>query len=391
MSSTIQTGPGTLGPVFSFRPGATREGCFRNKEVTWPETLERNPVAHTLVDLINRTYVEQHPERDKPFRNHLGGSQIGRKCDRELYYIFRWFRRPTFDGRMLRLFDRGHKEEFSFLSLLASAGIEVLPYSERLMYHPESDSYVTIPARFSNQPPTDPETETLCLDVTGDTYHHTRAKNLRGVEVKQWRISDCLGHFGGSLDGIGQATVPIEIWEFFEGRAAEYTGRLIPPGEEFLTEFKTHNTKSFVNMVNGGGVKVAKPEHYTQMQTYMRKRGLKFGLYVAVNKNDDDLHIEIVELVPEIGDKAVARAERIIQTTFVPERIGKHPSWHECKFCDFKQICHYGDDKEIDRNCRTCKHSSPVAEGRWHCGKWQMPIPVDAVLKGCDAHLLIRD
>jgi hypothetical protein len=299
------------------------------------------PVAHTLVDLMNASYRDNHRERDTPFRRHLGGSQIGKKCDRELYYIFRWFKRPTFDGRMLRLFDRGHREESNFISLLQSVGVKVQEL--------------------------DPSTG------------------------KQWRIADIFDHFGGSLDGIGQAAFPIEIWEYFEGRAAEFTGRLIPPGEDFLTEFKTHNTKSFSLLVNGGGVKVAKPEHYIQMQIYMRKRGLRFGLYLAINKNDDDLHLEIVELDPEVGDKAIARADRIINALGVPDRIGKHPSWHDCKFCDFAQICHYGDDKQVDRNCRTCRHSSPVAEGQWHCGKWQAIIPVDAILKGCESHLLIRD
>lgn len=347
-------------------------------------------MAHTLVDLIDQTYVDRHPERDRPFRNHLGGSQIGRKCDRELYYIFRWFRRPTFEGRMLRLFDRGHKEEARFIELLASVGIEVLPHSEVLMYHPESDSYTTIPARFSSQPPTEPEIEMTCLDVSDDPRHVALAK-AQGIEIRQWRIVDCLDHFGGSLDGIGQADAPIEIIQYHAGRLPEETGRFIPAGEQFLTEFKTHGNKSFQDLLNLGGVKGSKPEHYVQMQTYMRKRGLRFGLYLAVNKNDDNLHLEIVELDPEVGDNAIARADRVINALGVPDRIGKHPSWHDCKFCDFKKICHYGDDAEVDRNCRTCKHSSPVAEGRWHCGKWQALIPVDAVLKGCESHLLIRD
>jgi len=343
-------------------------------------------MTHPLISQIDLAYALAR--REDPFRAHLGGSIIGRKCERELYYSFHWFRRPTFKGRLLRLFDRGHKEEFSFLALLRGIGIEILPHSECLMYHPESDSYVTIPARFSNVPPTEPEIEMTCMDVSGDPHHVARAK-AQGVTIKQWRISAINNHFGGSLDGIGQADFAIEIWEHFEGRMAELTGRVIPPHTPFLTEFKTHNTKSFALLASG--VRVAKPEHYVQMQTYMSAKGLRFGLYFAVNKDNDELHLEVVELDPEVGQASLVRADRIINADRVPDRIGKHPSWHDCKFCEFAQICHYGDTKEIDRNCRTCTHSRPVEDGRWQCRKWNALIPVDAVLKGCDSHNLIRD
>jgi hypothetical protein len=84
-------------------------------------------------------------------RKHLGGSMIGRECNRELWYSFRWAITPKHDGRLLRLFDRGHKEEFRFVEWLRNIGVTVWEYDEN------------------------------------------------GV---QWRIIDHKGHFGGSLDGI---------------------------------------------------------------------------------------------------------------------------------------------------------------------------------------------
>lgn len=344
-------------------------------------------MKHPLVLEIDKAFIENHPERDKPFRAHLGGSLIGRKCERELYYSFRWFRRPSFAGRMLRLFDRGHKEEFRFVAYLRSIGINVREYSQSLWYHAESDDYVAIDWADEN------EMARVAVDglneVTGDEFHVKRAKE-RGLELKQWRILDVMGHFGGSLDGLADAPFPIPILAI---RNAQWydTGEVIPANEEFLTEFKTHNTKSFGHLVLNG-VKEAKPVHWHQMQTYMGKRGLRFAMYVAVNKNDDDLHIEIVKYD---GGEALSgnleKAKRVIHARQVPPRIAKNPSFFDCKYCDYVKVCHYGENTLIDRNCRTCKHSLPVDDGRWHCSKWNALIPSDALIKGCDSHSVITD
>lgn len=56
----------------------------------------------------------------------LGASQIGRPCDRELWYSFRWCGTGAkFDGRMKRLFNRGHREEAVFTEELRGIGMQV--------------------------------------------------------------------------------------------------------------------------------------------------------------------------------------------------------------------------------------------------------------------------
>jgi hypothetical protein len=64
-------------------------------------------------------------------RGHLGGSAIGRSCSRELWYSFRWAARPVFDGRMLRLFGTGHREEERLIAELRRVGLEVHDKDER--------------------------------------------------------------------------------------------------------------------------------------------------------------------------------------------------------------------------------------------------------------------
>jgi hypothetical protein len=56
----------------------------------------------------------------------LGASQIGHECERRLWYGFRWATMgETFDGRMLRLFNRGHREEPVFVEELRGIGVDV--------------------------------------------------------------------------------------------------------------------------------------------------------------------------------------------------------------------------------------------------------------------------
>lgn len=58
-------------------------------------------------------------------RYHLGGSVIGSKCMREVWLSYRWAAREEFEGRMLRLFNRGHREEEVFATLFRRVGATV--------------------------------------------------------------------------------------------------------------------------------------------------------------------------------------------------------------------------------------------------------------------------
>lgn len=75
--------------------------------------------------LVEAIYANWQKERGDDRRTHLGASQIGRECDREIWYGFRWARTATFDGRMLRLFDRGHREEKVVIVDLLQAGMKI--------------------------------------------------------------------------------------------------------------------------------------------------------------------------------------------------------------------------------------------------------------------------
>lgn len=67
-----------------------------------------------------------HESRNKEDRRaYLGWSQIGEPCERKLWFDFRWAVREQFEGRMLRLFQTGHREEARVIEELRAIGCSV--------------------------------------------------------------------------------------------------------------------------------------------------------------------------------------------------------------------------------------------------------------------------
>lgn len=274
--------------------------------------------GNELAGLIHQALADG---QDRDNRNHLGGSVIGRSCEREVWLSWRWARRPDFPGRIIRLFRRGQDEEEKVVADLRAIGLEV---------------------------------------------HDTDPKTGR-----QFRVEHMAGHFGGSLDGAVKGV----------------------PGHEatwMVLEIKTSASKPFAKLVKQG-VEKAKPEHFAQMQTYMRLTGMKMALYLAVQKDDDELYTELVPFDKGKADAMLQRAENLIKATEPPARIADSPAWYECKWCDHRDTCH-GEEAPLV-NCRTCVHATPDLSGdhhcRWVCGKHNRPLTRQDQEAGCEDHLYI--
>ena len=69
-------------------------------------------------------------KQDDGFRPHLGASLIGHECSRHLWYIFRLSKPAQFEGRVLRLFNTGHREEERVIEELRGIGCEVYDRTE---------------------------------------------------------------------------------------------------------------------------------------------------------------------------------------------------------------------------------------------------------------------
>lgn len=184
---------------------------------------------------------------------------------------------------------------------------------------------------------------------------------------RQFMYVDVDGHFGGSMDGAA-------------------CGIPEAPKTWHVLEFKTHNVKSFADLV-AKGVREAKPEHWAQVQCYMGWSGMDRALYLAVCKNTDELYSERIEADPLAFIELVEKARRIINANEPPARLSNDPAWWVCKMCDHHAACH--GESAPAATCRTCAQSTPVTGGQWHCGQWQDAIPLDAQFAGCDEHRFI--
>jgi hypothetical protein len=154
-----------------------------------------------------------------------------------------------------------------------------------------------------------------------------------------------------------------------------------------LNECKTHSDKSFVELVENG-VRLAKPQHYVQMQKYMGKLGLLYALYVGVNKNDDDYHMEIVTYDGPVDRSFSELARSIIFDQKLQPRIrNASPGFYVCKYmCDYTDVCF--STVKPDRNCRTCQHAFAMPDGTWQCAKFTMTLDKAAQLAGCQVYQL---
>lgn len=93
------------------------------------DLLELAKLSKRAINSASRDHLA-----DKEPRRHLGASVIGAECLRAIWYDWRWVNTEQFDGRMLRLFDRGHHEEVRNTKWLELAGFEVVSHQERISF-----------------------------------------------------------------------------------------------------------------------------------------------------------------------------------------------------------------------------------------------------------------
>lgn len=280
-------------------------------------------LAKRILEEIDEYCVRTY---DGGHRSHLGASLIGRECKRYLWYVFRWCLHEKTTGRQQRLFNRGHREEARFIEWLEGIGFKVW---------------------FENR---------------------DEVPNEKG-EYPQYRISDVMGHFGGSLDGI--AILPERY-----GIA-----------EPVLLEFKTNGTGAGFNKLADDGMPIAKPEHFAQTSTYGKKYNFRYCVYLNINKNDDSLHIEVVKLNHNLGEQMIMKAEQIIMSQTAPARLSDNPTFHKCGYCHMKEVCHKGAVVEV--NCRSCAFARPVENAEWFCEVHNGNIPKDFIAKACPSYKAI--
>jgi hypothetical protein len=277
------------------------------------------------IDAIYRVY-EQRESENASERGYLGISVLGEECERKLFYGFRWVSEPEqFEGRMLRLFETGHREEERVIRDLQAAGIDI--------------------------------------------------REIDPATGEQWAVQAAGGHVRGHMDGV------------------VFAGVIEAPKARHVFECKTHNDKSFKELITKG-VQIAKPMHYAQMQGYMHLKGIDRALYIAVEKSTDQIHIERIHYDPIYAGQLMAKGERIVTANRPPAKLHEDPNSRAafaCGWCPKYGACHGGEWPRV--NCRTCLHSAPLLDGdaRWVCNRHGNELSRDEQKAGCPNHLFIPD
>jgi hypothetical protein len=184
------------------------------------------------------------------------------------------------------------------------------------------------------------------------------------IDGSQQRCVAANGHFGGSCDG--NATLPQDL----------------NINEPLLIEFKTKKTGSEFNELKKKGVRFCNWQHYVQMCIYGKMFNLKYAIYFVTNKNDDEMHIEIIPLDWNLAEQKIELADKLVYSKQAPQRIAGSPAFSACKMCDFKPIC--WDNVPPQKNCRSCWKASPIDNGQWFCEQYNSLIPKTEISKGCD-------
>ncbi len=196
---------------------------------------------------------------------------------------------------------------------------------------------------------------------------------------QQFEFLDLGGHLSGHMD-------------------AALKGVPEAPKTWHVGEFKTHGEKSFKGLVKEG-VRASKPQHWVQMQVYMGQTGMKRALYLAVNKNTDELYAERIKFDSTAYQNLMRRARRIIESSGEVDRIAKRADDWRCRFCDAKALC-WGGEVAVPipkQTCKSCCHSTPVTDREvespedalWRCEKYDTVLSSTDDGEGCPTHLLL--
>lgn len=259
-------------------------------------------------------------------RDYLGMSAIGNECDRNLWYDLRWVMKVKHNAETLKRFADGHHGE----------------------------------------------------DLQADRLRMVDGITLLTVDPdngRQFGFSDCDEHFKGHMDGaiLGLLQAP-KSWHVWEHKQV---------GDKKQAEL----IKLKERLGEKNALKAWNPVYYAQGLLYMHYSGMTRH-YLTCSTPGGRSTVSI-RTDPDIAEalRLIARADRIIKAPVPPGRISEDPAWFKCRWCNFHSLCH--GDTPADRSCRTCLHSSPVADGKWWCSRHECELSRAEQEQGCPDHRFI--
>lgn len=252
-----------------------------SKSSVAPPTL-----SDSINDLIDTAILDRRAKQ--PPRKYLGASMLGDPCLRKLCYSYAHTPKDReFTAQVLRIFDVGHGTE----DFLAGERESTAVFKEAA-------------ARWLH-----------------DAGFDLRAKNADG---EQFGWEGLGGRIQGHVDGIIVSGPPLMS--------------MVYPA---VWECKALNMKNW-NKIKKHGLRVGSEEYFGQTQLNMAYLDISYTLFTALQKNDEQLHHELVILdaaiAQEISDKSVSVVRAVESGGLLP-RIASHRDYYRCKWCDWRQTC----------------------------------------------------
>ena len=229
------------------------------------------------------------------------------------------------------------------------------PCDRSIWYKFHWADYTTIPARITR------------LFERGNTVEAAIIKQLIEIGIpitgQQLKKQTAQGHITSYIDAI-----------------AEFLPDISP--DPHIIEIKSANDKYFKS-IRKNGIEKAMHTYFVQDQIYMTMHGIPNSLLIICNKNDDSLHIEDIPSDNSTGAQYLERGVYIINQQEPGKRIATNLQYM-CTWCPYREICL--ENKPMIKNCRTCRYSEPIPEGKWHCNKRNKLITKLFAKKGCSKY-----
>lgn len=260
-------------------------------------------------------------------REYLGMSVIGRPCEREIWYGYRWCSEIAFNAATLKRFADGHHgEALQAARLRAVDGIELHTHS--------GDG--------------------------GQFGFYDLGGHLRG-------------HMDGAILGLLQAPKTWHVWEH----------KQVDPKKQAALEVakREHGEKAAL---------AAWDETYSgQAQLYLHYSGMRRHYLTCATPGGRHTVSARTDYDRAAAERLLERARRIIEATSPPPRISEDPEHFVCNWCDHRPVCHGRQLPVV--SCRTCVHATPETDGdrRWSCARWTKDLSTTEQKAGCSEHLFI--
>lgn len=154
-------------------------------------------------------------------------------------------------------------------------------------------------------------------------------------------------------------------------------GIIFADGKWHLLEIKTSNNKYFNEWIKKGCPDKYKAQAHIYMHhsNQLSAKGNKLNsvMFVVLNKDTSDIHIDFVECDQQYAAMETERFHSIIDSEEMPPK----DETYQCAWCNHKAVC-MGEEVAEVNNCRTCCNVTPT-NGEFKCTFGSSP---------CDKHVL---